>query len=86
MNPITSKSKFRKFNFTLYENLTTVRQHFTNIFNAKEYTTKVKLSKKQKLDEFEYDPQIESSKQKHNKDDYQIQEYRKKKQKFDIEN
>ncbi|RIB07469.1 hypothetical protein C2G38_2045984 [Gigaspora rosea] len=33
--PITSKSKFQKFNFTLYERLDTIREHIIQIFNTK---------------------------------------------------
>ncbi|RIB06656.1 hypothetical protein C2G38_2216521 [Gigaspora rosea] len=35
MTKITSETRFRKFNFTLYERLETIMQHISNIFNTK---------------------------------------------------
>ncbi|RIB08876.1 hypothetical protein C2G38_2269695 [Gigaspora rosea] len=35
MTKITSETRFKKFNFTLYERLETITQHISNIFNTK---------------------------------------------------
>src|SRR5260364_70415 len=35
MTKITSETRFRKFNFTLYEKLDTIYSHITNLFNDK---------------------------------------------------
>ncbi|RIB08923.1 hypothetical protein C2G38_2044753 [Gigaspora rosea] len=52
MTKITSETCFRKFNFTLYERLETIKQHISNIFNTKTFSF-YKL-------QFQFEPNINS--------------------------